>query len=78
MLFRVGGGIGCLVLTPDFLCVAGSISEVLDIGVSAFFHACTVGGVIAVVFPHFFYRVVFGSARVEFVNEVDVFEVVFC
>ena len=50
----------------------------LDIGVSAFFHAGTVGGVITVVFPHFFYRVVFGSARVEFVNEVDVLEVVFC
>ena len=50
----------------------------LDIGVSAFFHACTVGGVITVVFPHFFYRVIFGSARDEFVNEVGVFEVVFC
>ena len=50
----------------------------LDICVSAFFHACTVGGVIAVVFPHFFYRVVLGSARDEFVTEVDVLEVVFC
>ena len=50
----------------------------LDVGVSAFFHACTVGGVITVVFPHFFYRVIFGSARDEFVNEVGVFEVVFC
>ena len=50
----------------------------LDIGVSAFFHAGTVGVVIAVVFPHFFYRVIFGSTRGELVNEVDVFEVVFC
>ncbi len=43
----------------------------LDVGVSAFFHACTVGGII-LVFPISSIALFFGSARVEFVNEVGV------